>query len=86
MYFLLNLVVNGMLTAQMLAGQMAGSGVEPLRTLILIRSMDFAQQNVSFLYSQFCCAVIQRPGNMSITCALQFEMVQFLSLVNLFSF
>lgn len=42
-YFLLSLVVNGMLTAQMLADQMAGSGVEPLRTMMLTRSMDFAQ-------------------------------------------
>lgn len=41
--FLLSLVVNGTLTAQMLADQMAGSGVEPPRTMMLTGSMDFAQ-------------------------------------------
>lgn len=41
-YSLLSLVVNGMLTAQMLADQMAGSGVEPLQTSMLTRYMDFA--------------------------------------------
>jgi len=41
-YSLLSLVINGMLTAQMLADQMAGSGVEPLRTLMLTSYMDFA--------------------------------------------
>lgn len=41
-YSLLSLVINGMLTAQMLADQMAGSGVEPLQTLMLTRCMDFA--------------------------------------------
>lgn len=41
-YSLLNLVINGMPTAQMQVDQMAGSGVEPLQTLMLTRCMDFA--------------------------------------------
>lgn len=41
-YSLLNLVISGMLTAQMLAEQMAGSGVEPLQTMMLTGDMDFA--------------------------------------------
>lgn len=41
-YSLLSLVTNGTLTAQMLADQTAGSGVEPLQTLMLTRCMDFA--------------------------------------------
>ena len=46
MYSLLNLVISGMLTAQMLAEQMAGSGMEPLKTMIEIRNTDSAQKLV----------------------------------------
>lgn len=41
-YSLSNMKANNTTSAQMLVGQMAGCGVQQLKTLMLINCMDFA--------------------------------------------
>lgn len=41
-YSLSSMKANNTMSAQMLVGQMAGSGVQQLKTLMLISCMDFA--------------------------------------------